>query len=247
MALRHASIAQMKLLKDLAARTATSFTYDPKTPLSMRQASEEIQRMQQLRTNAGNGKSFAERNRSSQELQGTARFSETHGYGSSASYYAPERDRASAPQLTDGQELEIIKLQDATGEERVQSTVVEASEYLDQARERPVKPPSERQLAYMHSLERKLGYDDEQLTHPSSSLGASRRIERYINQLEQQSGGSAAADLAATLALTGIASPQSMEEVAEAAQAQSSTASTIPNRGESASHNLDGDHATLTR
>jgi hypothetical protein len=237
----------MKLLKTLANRAGTSFAYDPKNPLSMRQASEEIQRMQDLRTNAGNGKTFAEGHSSPEERQGTARFSVVEGYGSTASFTAPERDPASAPQLSDGQELEIIKLQGGTGDETVQRTVVEANEYLDEARECPVKPPSERQLAYMHSLESKLGYDNQQLTHPASSIGASRRIERYLNQLEQRSGGSADTDLAATLALAGAASPHSIEEVADAAQARSSTASTVPNLTGSAALRLSGEHATLTR
>jgi len=247
MALRPASNGQMKFLKDLAARTGTSFTYDPRNLLSMRQASEEIQRMRGLDTNTSDGKTFAERDRTTQERQGTARFSETQGYGATASYRAPERDPASAPQLTDSQEREIIKLQNATSDETVRSTVVEASDYLDQARQRPMKPPSERQLAYMHSLERKLGYDDQQLTHPASKLGASRRIERYLNQLEQHSGGSADADLAATLALAGVASPHSIEQIADAAQAEVSTASTVQTHAASARDNSAGEHPTAGR
>lgn len=247
MALRKASSGQMRLLKTLAERTGTSFTYDPKNPLSTRQASEEIQRMQELRTNAGNGKSFAERDHSPEERHGGGRFSEAQGYGSTASYNAPERDPASAPQLTDSQEREIIKPQNGTGDKTVQDTVVEASDYLDQARERPVKPPSEKQLAYMHSLERKLGYDDKQLTHPASSLGASRRIERYLNQLEQHSADSIEADLAAALALAGAAAPHTIHQVADAAHSEPSTASTVQTHAASPRHNLDGGPATVAR
>jgi hypothetical protein len=152
-------------------------------------------------------------------LDAPSRFSDVTGFGSAASYRGAEiRSSSNAPELTDAQECKIIELQSAGEHAAVSSTVVEASEYLDQVLARPEPlPPTGRQLAYLHKLERMAGKTDEQLSHPGTRPGASRRIQRYLAASPRAEAAEASQDLAAAVALTGVASPQSIGGVGAAA------------------------------
>ena len=158
-------------------------------------------------------------------LDAAGRYSDATGYGSAASYNGSDNGSTrDAPQLTDQQERKIIELQDAGDDTTVSHTVLEASDYLDQAfapAEPP--PPTERQLAYLHKLERQAGKTEEQLSHPGTRQSASRRIQRYLDAARDDAAG-VGAEFAAAVALTCAASPQSIRELTSAESAERDTA-----------------------
>jgi len=201
----NASSKQLALLKRLAARTGTSFTY----PESKAQASSEIKRMQEL---PSSGRTFAERDHTAPAAYATGRFSESTGFGSHASYSrqhaAALGEQSEAPMLTDSQEQTIIDHQDRTGDETVSSSVADAAEYLDRAFEKPADPPTEKQLAYLHGLERRHGLPD---SHPATKLAASRRIDRFVNPERATAG---VEDLAFAQSLAAASSPHTIGQVA---------------------------------
>jgi hypothetical protein len=201
----NASSKQLALLKRLAARTATTFAY----PENKAQASAEIKRMQEL---PSSGRTFAERDHSAPVAYATGRFNESTGFGSHASY---NRRRAAvlgehneAPMLTDSQEQTIIDHQDRTGDQTVSSSVADAAEYLDRAFEKPPDGPTEKQLAYLHGLERRHGLP---ASHPATKLAASRRIDRFVNQERATAG---VEDVAFAQSLAAAGSPHTIAQVA---------------------------------
>ena len=151
-------------------------------------------------------------------LDAAGRYSDATGYGSAASYHDNNgRSPSDAPQLTDEQERKIIELQDAGDDTAVSNTVVEASEHLDQALA-PAEPlpPTEKQLAYLHKLERQAGKTNEQLSHPGTRQGASRRIQRHLDAATISEAKGAEEDFAAALALTRVTSARSIREATAA-------------------------------
>lgn len=170
-----ATAGQLKYLKSLAGWTGTSFVY----PKDKAQASAEIQRLEQI---WGGGRTFAERDTEVPESYARGGFNESTGYGSHASYdlHSPTGlgARSEPPMLTDEQEASIIDYQAIIGDQDVSETVVEAADYLDRAYAAPEDPASEKQLAYLHRLERGHGVSE---SHPTTKRAASRRIERLLN------------------------------------------------------------------
>jgi hypothetical protein len=152
-------------------------------------------------------------------LDAASRYSDVTGYGSGASYRGAElRSSRDAPELSDGQERKIIELQAAGDDTAVSNTVVEASEYLDRALAPPGPlPPTERQLGYLHKLERDAGKTDEQLSHPGTRQGASRRIQFYLDAASQREAATVDDELATAMALTAEASPHPIREVVDLA------------------------------
>ena len=151
-------------------------------------------------------------------LDAAGRYSDATGYGSAASYHDNNgRSPSDAPQLTDEQERKIIELQDAGDDTAVSDTVVEASEHLDQALA-PAEPlpPTEKQLAYLHKLERQAGKTNEQLSHPGTRQGASRRIQRHLDAATISEAKGAEEDFAAAHALTRVTSARSIREATAA-------------------------------
>ena len=171
-----ASSKQLALLKRLAARTGTSFTH----PDNKAQATAEIRHMQEL---PSFGRTFAERDRSIPGIYATGRFSEPTRFGPHASDNAQRTvglgGQSEVPILTDSQERAIIDHQDQTGDEIVSSSVADAAEYLDQAFEKTADNPTEKQLAYLHDLERPHGLPESQ---PATKLAASRRIDAFLQR-----------------------------------------------------------------
>lgn len=148
-------------------------------------------------------------------LDAANRYSDATGYGSAASYNANNgRSPSDAPELTDGQERKIIELQAASDDTTVSSTVIDASDYLDDAFA-PAEPlpPTERQIAYLHKLERQAGKTTDQLSHPGTRQGASRRIQRLVDTKSAREDTSVAApDLALAIACASAALPPAINE-----------------------------------
>jgi hypothetical protein len=199
----NASSKQLAVLKRLAARTGTTFTY----PQSKTQASAEIKRMQKTPTS---GRTFAERDLSDPATYATGRFSESTGFGSHASYGRQRADvlgeRRAVAALTDRQEQAIIDYQDRTRDETTNESVADAAAYLDRAFEKPADGPTEKQLAYLHVLERRHGLPE---SHPATKLAASRRIERFTNRVHVAAG---VEDLAFAQSLAAAGSPQAIDD-----------------------------------
>jgi uncharacterized protein YmfQ (DUF2313 family) len=90
--------------------------------------------------------------------------------------------------------------------------VADAAEYLDRAFEKPPDGPTEKQLAYLHSLERHHGLTE---SHPATKLAANRRIDRFVNQERATAG---VEDLAFAQSLAAAGSPHTIDQVARLAE-----------------------------